>query len=399
MTLKRIGFNLKGASTESVTIYRVSLCSIAELLSLYSRKVRFVGTSNYLRLEWAGSDANDNKIAVNNNNTLTLTSEEAGVLFKSLGTNASGYAEIDFRNLSITGSPLVGETMANLANATKINLNENVYKYFPTVNDNVYMVAPSGYKYRFRIFKDGGHPNGGGKTNDAGSGSTTNWYGTYNRNLVAGYSSMMLPYEVSYDHLTATGLTAYTFGSLASNTVTFNKLTSGTIAAHTPFIVKAETAGLHLIPSNGVISDWSTLEAWYKNNNYATAGSSDCYLIGSFINEVPGTTTAKGWPDGMTSSTHNFYGIKSTGDEILKMKAGDTKTSFYRAFLAVPVSSQAPSLSFLDIENNTTDIKRIEDIHGLEYITDVYNLQGVRMNADKLPKGIYVKNGKKFVVK
>lgn len=399
MTLKRIGFNLKGATTEAITIYRVSLCSVAEILSLYSRKVRFVGTSNYLRLEWSGTDARDNKVAVNNNNTLTLTSGEAGVLFKSLGTNAAKYAEIDFRNLSVTGSPLVGETMANLADATKINLNENVYKYFPTLNDNIYMVAPSGYKYRFRVFKDGGHPNGGGKTNDAGSGSTTNWYGTYNRNLVAGYSSMMLPYEVSYNDLNAAGLTAYTFDAISGSNVTFNKLTTGTIAAHTPFIVKAETAGIHLIPSNGVISDWSTIENWYKNNNYAPVGTTDCYFIGSFINEVPGTTTAKGWPDGMTSSTYTFYGINSAGTKVLKIKS-DTKTTYYRAFLAIPVTSPAPSL-FFDDGNGTTDIKRIEDVDGLETISDgaIYNLQGVRMNGDNLPRGIYVRNGKKFVVK
>ena len=29
----------------------------------------------------------------------------------------------------------------------------------------------------------------------------------------------------------------------------------------------------------------------------------------------------------------------------------------------------------------------------------VYNLQGVRMNADSLPRGIYIKNGKKIVIR
>lgn len=395
MTLKRIGFNLKGASTEAVTIYRVSLCSVADILSLYSRKVRFVGTSNYLRLEWAGTDANDNKVAVNDNKTLTLTSQESGVLFKSLGTNASGYSEIDFRNLSITegSSPLVGETMANLASATKINLNKDVYKYFPTANDNVYLVpSSSDYKYRFRIFKDGGHPNDGGKTKDAGSGSTANWYGTYNRNLVAGYSSMMLPYEVSYEDLTAAGLTAYTFGSLSGSTVTFSKLTTGTISAHTPFIVKAATAGLHLIPSNGVISDWTTLETWYKNNNYATAGSDNCYFIGSFIEEVPGTTTGKGWPTGVTSSTHTFYGITSSGTEIAKMGTG-TKTSYYRAFLAVKNTTGARALT-LSFGDEATAISSIE---AAKADNGYYNLSGQRVETPT--KGLYIVNGKKVIIK
>ena len=407
LALTYLEFNLQTPDNDSpggeaITIYNIGFYNVAEIIAKYpyiDKKWQLVNGSNQLRLENAG-DAN--KVKVKSDGTLTLTMNEAKVLFKSMGSLTASY-ELDVRNLALSdATPFQVETMSNLSNASKVTLNENVYKYFPTVNTNLYIYPQTdNTKNRFRIFSDGSHPNGGGVTHDStkGTASTTNWYGTYNRNLVAGYSSMMLPYEVSYTDLNAAGLTAYTFGSLSGSNVTFNKLTTGTITAHTPFIVKAETAGVHLIPSNGVISDWSTIENWYKNNNYAPVGTTDCYFIGSFINEVPGTTTGKGWPAGMTSSTHTFYGINSTGTKVLKMKS-DTKTTYYRAFLAVSVTGPAPSL-FFDDGNGTTDIKRVEDIDGLERISDgaIYNLQGVRMNGDNLPRGIYVRNGKKFVVK
>lgn len=398
MSLTSIGFNIPVSTTGNVTIYRIGLYDIAEIESLYENPaMRFKSSNSHsLYLEFGGTA---NQVLVNNN-TITLTAAEAGVLLKSVGNIPSTY-EVDFRKLAISeGSPFTQETMGNLSSAKKVNINAAVYKYFPTVNDNLYLVPESGYKHRFRIFKDGGHPNGGGVTRDAGSGSTTEWYGTYNRNLVAGYSSVMLPYEVSYADLTAAGLTAYTFASFTSGTVTFSKLASGTISAHTPFIVKAENSGLYLIPSNGVISDFSTLETWYKNYNYASVGSEDCYFIGSFINEVPGTTTGKGWPTGVSSSAYDFYGINSDGTKFLKM-AADTKTTYYRAFIADKRTAGAPelTLSFND-GNGTTDIVQLKDVHGLTQEDGaVYNLQGVRMTGSNLPAGIYVKNGKKYVVK
>lgn len=396
MSLTQVGFNLKPSTTaESYTIHRISFCSVADILTLYSKKVRFVKdkTSN-LRLEWAGTTDNDNKVNVNDNGTITLTSSEASVLFKSMGTYGT-YSEVDFRNMEInSGSPLTKECMSNLSTATKVNLNASVYKYFPTTNNNVYIVGGTGQN-RYRQFKDAYHPNANEiKTQDSGSGDTKNWYGSYVRNLIAGYSSMMLPYEVSYQDLTAAGLTAYIFGSLSNNSVSFSKLTSGTIAAHTPFIVKAETTGLYLIPSNGIISDWSTIEKWYKDNNYATAGSDDCYFIGSFINEVPGTTTGNGWPSGVTSSTHTFYGITSDGNSLAEMNSS-IKTSFYRAFLAVKKSGSSARALTLSFGDETTGIQNA--MSESQQTDEVYDLQGRLVKTPT--KGIYVKNGKKMIIK
>ena len=105
---------------------------------------------------------------------------------------------------------------------------------------------------------------------------------------------------------------------------------------------------------------------------------------------------------GKNYETYTCYGIASNGTSVKKMKA-DTKASYYRAFIVDKSSSPAPILNIsFDNLNGTTDIISIKDVDGMNRMSNdnaIYNLQGVRMNADNLPKGIYVKNGKKFVIK
>ena len=75
----------------------------------------------------------------------------------------------------------------------------------------------------------------------------------------------------------------------------------------------------------------------------------------------------------------------------------------FKAYLRTESStSEAPAV--LDIafdESETTGISRIDGTTTTGTTADaVYNLQGVRMNnADSLPKGVYIRGGKKFVVK
>lgn len=63
--------------------------------------------------------------------------------------------------------------------------------------------------------------------------------------------------------------------------------------------------------------------------------------------------------------------------------------------------STSPWNKFKNIQSNATGIKNIREDKGDESKNaPVYNLQGVKMqNTDNLPKGIYIKNGKKYHVK
>jgi hypothetical protein len=390
MSLTRVGFNLKPSSGTDFTIYRIGFYDIAEIESLYSNTpLRFSsGLTSSLRLNFAGTA---NQILVDGH-TITMKRDEAAVLLKSMGTLPNTFTLVDLRGLTLSDDspvPFKKETMSNLANVTKVLFGTDTYKYFPTVNANVGVLGNRYYQY-----KDGTIPTTSG-TNNVADGSNTNRYMSYTRQFIAGYSTMMVPFEVNVSDLTALGLTAYTFSNATDGgEITFTKAT-GIITHSTPMIIKADDAGLYLIP-RGSVDNTLPGENTYKNNDFvATVAISDIYFVGSYkANKVPDGD----WTAGANCTN---YGITTDGTNIAKMGA-TTKATYYRAFISDKRTAGAPALSLgFDDGNGTTDIKRIEDVDGMEIISDgaIYNLQGVRMSNDNLPRGIYVRNGKKFVVK
>ena len=78
-------------------------------------------------------------------------------------------------------------------------------------------------------------------------------------------------------------------------------------------------------------------------------------------------------------------------------KAGTGKTKGFRAYFAIPNSASASALRVV-IDGTATSIKNI-DSEVVESNAPVYNLQGQRVDGNNLTPGIYVKAGKKFVVK
>lgn len=78
-------------------------------------------------------------------------------------------------------------------------------------------------------------------------------------------------------------------------------------------------------------------------------------------------------------------------------KAGTGMTKGFRAYFAIPKSASASALRVV-IDGTATSIKNI-DSEVVESNAPVYNLQGQRVDGNNLTPGIYVKAGKKFVVK
>ena len=75
----------------------------------------------------------------------------------------------------------------------------------------------------------------------------------------------------------------------------------------------------------------------------------------------------------------------------------DTKMKGFRAYFAIPKDTAASALRVV-IDGTATSIKNI-DSEVVESNAPVYNLQGQRVDGNNLTPGIYVKAGKKFVVK
>lgn len=95
---------------------------------------------------------------------------------------------------------------------------------------------------------------------------------------------------------------------------------------------------------------------------------------------------------------------------LTKAKASTESVKFYSKDLAEDIINakdnslvfkEADLLPRLTVVYEKKGATGISEISHAEQVASqaVYNLQGVRMNANSLPAGIYVKNGKKFVVK
>lgn len=101
--------------------------------------------------------------------------------------------------------------------------------------------------------------------------------------------------------------------------------------------------------------------------------------------------------DVTTDASSGYYAaFLGANNTIFKAKAGGTMKGF-RAYFAIPKSAAASALRVV-IDGTATSIKNI-DSEVVESNAPVYNLQGQRVDGNNLTPGIYVKAGKKFVVK
>ncbi len=98
-----------------------------------------------------------------------------------------------------------------------------------------------------------------------------------------------------------------------------------------------------------------------------------------------------------TYSPLTVAGINSA-NQIVKMQNNGTKVKAFRAFFILPAGVSASSC-VLNIGGEATSIDNIRVEGGLNPEAPVYNLQGQRVNGKQLSSGIYVQNGRKFVVK
>lgn len=97
-------------------------------------------------------------------------------------------------------------------------------------------------------------------------------------------------------------------------------------------------------------------------------------------------------------SENSYYALATLNGKtaLYKIQSGIT-IPLYKAYLSV-ASQQAPAAIFFgDIDGGTTGLNEIS-VNADSQHEAVYNLQGRRMKGN-LAKGIYIKNGKKFIVK
>ena len=209
---------------------------------------------------------------------------------------------------------------------------------------------------------------------------TSNLYNVeFNRSFPAGWSTICLPFATTVEDLGATQ--AQEFTAFANNTLEFTKVSTGELAANTPYLIHFEQAkDLSAAPIYAPMTvESSTPEA-------VTFG--DVTFTGNY--------TA-----GM--SMKGYYGVADQNGSQYIMKGGSNSTlGSTGAYFSVAGAAAEVNRLALDLEG-VTAIGSVET-EGAEDAFDVYSISGVKVrtgatNLDGLQRGLYIVNGKKVLVK
>lgn len=208
---------------------------------------------------------------------------------------------------------------------------------------------------------------------------------TLKRTMVANeWNTICLPFDVTYDKAKAAFgndvkiVELDTEAAVDANVLSF-KPSTGIVAA-TPYLIKPSAVADEYTFENVNITD--------KAAGYSRTGNVDVAFKGIY-NMVDITK------DVVEFGTSYYAAFLGDGNKIYKAGTGMTKG--FRAYFAIPKDAAASALRVV-IDGTATSIKNI-DSEVVESNAPVYNLQGQRVNGNNLTPGIYVKAGKKFVVK
>ena len=212
-----------------------------------------------------------------------------------------------------------------------------------------------------------------------------------------GWNAFFVPFDFT---LTAEMLTDFEFAKLyaaiaVNNAPVVNFKTVAAnedISAYSPYLIKAKTAGSHSLNVGAVTYKGNAGEPQY------TASIDEIY---TFYPAMENTYTAAEYGYYLDSEANSFVYNKNAGAYVpplrYYMTIQDKKTNNY----IVPTSGGASKVKFCVIgEGETTGITDIVD-DAANASGKVYNLQGILVGntTEGLPKGVYIKNGRKIIVK
>lgn len=209
-----------------------------------------------------------------------------------------------------------------------------------------------------------------------------------NRKLVKGaWNTICLPFDVSAAQAKSVFGADVRIAALNAeskgNTLMFDNKTAEGIKAAVPYLI---------MPSEVKADDkYEFYNVSIKPENVTpatTVSTSNGFAFKGIYNKVDITQDINN-----SKSYAAFLGANNT---LFKAKSGST-TKGFRAYFAIPNSTATSALRVV-VDGNATSIKNINC--GVEESDDaVYNLQGQRVDARSLMPGLYIKAGKKFVVR
>lgn len=212
---------------------------------------------------------------------------------------------------------------------------------------------------------------------------------TLKRTMVKGeWNTICLPFSVTEDKAKAAFgndvkiVELDEYATVDHNVLSF-KASTGIVAA-TPYLIKPSAVADEYTFENVDITDKAAGYSMTKNADIAFKGIYNTVDITSDV------------VDAKFGDTY-YAAFLGAGNKIYKANGSGNKTKGFRAYFAIPKSASASALRVV-IDGTATSIKNI-DSEVVESNAPVYNLQGQRVDGNNLTPGIYVKAGKKFVVK
>ena len=194
----------------------------------------------------------------------------------------------------------------------------------------------------------------------------------------AGAATLVLPYTTTIPTSPSTPR-CYTLSYTSGDNITATEITT-TLPAHTPVLVVAD-ANTYTFTKTDAVAPSSNANLLMEN--YTTN-----YVVPATSGEEPNV------------NTNYILSYKDSQLGFRKVDGSTNKVQPYRAYLSVKYDAGAGAREFFSIDFGDGETTAIDKVDVENKMTgEVYNLQGVRMQGEKLPKGIYVRNGKKFVVK
>lgn len=321
------------------------------------------GDLSFMAAAWKG-DGTTITVSASDGATLTYNGKTSSSI--SVNINRESWTNID--NIEISGAKTFTITFAANGKNNRFFLDEVMVKN----------VAESGETTTITLDE-----NSESNTIEAKNGVNV----TLKRSMVKGeWNTICLPFAVTEDKAKAAFgndvkiVELDEYAIVDRNVLSFKA--SKEIAAATPYLIKPSAVADEYTFENVDITN--------KAAGYSVTNNSDIAFKGIY-NTVDITSDVV---DAKFGDTY-YAAFLGAGNKIYK--AGTGKTKGFRAYFAIPKSASASALRVV-IDGTATSIKNI-DSEVVESNAPVYNLQGQRVDGNNLTPGIYVKAGKKFVVK
>lgn len=212
-----------------------------------------------------------------------------------------------------------------------------------------------------------------------------------NRKLVKGaWNTICLPFDVSEAQAKSAFGADVRIAALNAeskgNTLMFDNKTAEGIKAAVPYLIMPSE-----VKANNQY-EFYNVSIKPENTAQASAVSTlDGFAFKGIYNKVDITQDIKN-----SETTGSYAAFLGANNTLFKAKSGST-TQGFRAYFAIPNSTATSALRVV-VDGNATSIKNI-NCGVVESDDAVYNLQGQRVDARSLMPGLYIKAGKKFVVR